>query len=106
MASVEKFMQLAAFYNQMTRIMSAICVAKGGIDIENYVGRFFAADVLQFVAEYGKKLQEVGADARLAQIVEAFSGQAEKVKDLATPSQKPIYEMTLAEFERLMNVEQ
>ena len=60
----------------MAMMMSAICVQKGGIALENYVGRFFAADTLEFVA----------------------------VKDLTTPTQKPIYEMTLEEFEKIMNI--
>ncbi|MDR1360867.1 MAG: hypothetical protein LBJ18_00975 [Rickettsiales bacterium] len=97
MASNEKFLQLAGFYNQLLTVMSAICVNKGGIAAENYVGRFFAADVLQFLVSYGEKLGEKNLTERLR-------AEFEKVKDLATPSQKPIFEMTLEEFEKVMNI--
>jgi len=103
--TVQNFIKMANFYNQMTMMMSAICVQKGGIAIENYVGRFFAADTLEFVYEYGRRLVESGAatpDVRA--LVERFRIQYERVKDLTTPSQRPIYEMTLEEFEKLMNI--
>lgn len=96
---------MANFYNQMTMMMSAICVQKGGIAIENYVGRFFAADTLEFVYEYGRRLVEAGtATPQVRELVERYREQYERVKDLTTPSQRPIYEMTLEEFERLMNI--
>ena len=41
--NVQQFIRLANFYNQTAMIMSAICVQKGGIAMENYVGRFFVA---------------------------------------------------------------
>lgn len=103
--TVQNFIKMANFYNQMTMMMSAICVQKGGVAIENYVGRFFAADTLEFVYEYGRRLVESGAatpDVRA--LVERFRIQYERVKDLTTPSQRPIYEMTLEEFEKLMNI--
>ena len=101
------FIKLANFYNQMTMMMSAICVEKGGIAIENYVGRFFAADTLEFVVEYGRRLmadkkQELTPE--IISVINRFNENYERVKDLTTPTQKPIYEMTLAEFERLMNI--
>jgi len=102
MDNVNKFIQLANFYNQMLAVMAAICVQKGGIPIEQYVGRFFAADVLEFLAEYGGKLQT--DDASVKRVVAMFKAEYERVKDLATPSQKPIYEMTLEEFEKVMNI--
>ena len=40
--SVQRFIKLANFYNQTAMIMSAICVNKGGIAMENYNGRFFS----------------------------------------------------------------
>ncbi len=89
----------------MTMMMSAICVQKGGLAIENYVGRFFAADTLEFVYEYGRRLVERGAATpEVRALVERFRVQYERVRDLTTPSQRPIYEMTLEEFERLMNI--
>lgn len=105
--TVANFIKLANFYNQMTMMMSAICVEKGGIAIENYVGRFFAADALEFVAEYGRRLmadkkQELTPE--IISVINRFNENYERVKDLTTPTQKPIYEMTLAEFERLMNI--
>jgi hypothetical protein len=104
--TVENFIKLANFYNQLAKTMSAICVTKGGIPIENYVGRFFAADVLEFVAEYGERLlssnKNVGKD--VVDVIERFKAQYEHVRGLTTPSEKPIYEMTLEEFERTMNI--
>ena len=105
--TVQNFIKLANFYNQMMMMMSAICVQKGGIATENYAGRFFAADTLEFVYEYGRRLldakkQSVPAD--VAAVIEKFRVQYERVKDMVTPTQKPIYEMTLEEFERAMNI--
>lgn len=88
-------------------MMSAICVAKGGIAMENYAGRFFVADVLEYVAEYGRRLMENPATpvpADIVSVIKRFQTQFEQVRDQATPTQKPIYEMTLEEFERLMNI--
>jgi hypothetical protein len=104
--SVQNYIKLANFYNEMARVLSAICVEKGGIAQENYVGRFFAADVLEFIVEYGNKLKKSGevlsTDVRNA--MDLFEKQFENVKGLVTPSQKPIYEMTLEEFEKIMNI--
>ena len=105
--TVQNFIKLANFYNQMTMMMSAICVEKGGIAMENYAGRFFAADVLEFVSEYGRRLmEEKNSDLTpdVIAVIGRFNENFQRVKDLATPTQKPIYEMTLAEFERLMNI--
>lgn len=104
--TVQNFIKLANFYNQTAKTMSAICVSKGGIPIENYVGRFFAADVLEFVVEYGERLIKANKklDADVMSVIERFRSQYEHVRDLATPSQKPIYEMTLEEFEKVMNI--
>jgi len=105
--SVDNFIQLANFYNQLTTVMSAICVQKGGIAIENYVGRFFAADVLEFIVEYGKRLQDKEGpkiDPNISAVIAKFNEQYERVKQLTTPTQKPIYEMTLEEFEKVMNI--
>ena len=104
--TVDNFIKLANFYNQTAKVMSAICVSKGGIAIENYVGRFFAADVLEFVLEYGERLLKSNqkVDSDVAAVVERFRTQFEHVRGLTTPSQKPIYEMTLEEFEKVMNI--
>jgi hypothetical protein len=104
--TVQNFIKLANFYNQTAKVMSAICVNKGGIPIENYVGRFFAADVLEFVLEYGERLmkENKNLDSDVVSVIERFRTQFEHVRDLATPSQKPIYEMTLEEFEKVMNI--
>lgn len=90
---MERFNGLANLYGLVKTIMSAICVEKGNLDIDNYSGRFFAADLLEFVVAYGEK---AGAD------VSALRGELESKKDLITPSNKPIYEMTLAEFEKML----
>lgn len=104
--SVQNYIKLAGFYNEMARVLSAICIEKGGIALENYVGRFFAADVLEYIVEYGKRLKKSGApiDANLSNVMNLFEKQFESVKDLVTPNQKPIYEMTMEEFEKIMNI--
>ena len=103
--SVQQFVKLANFYNQMVTTMSAICVEKGGISMENYVGRFFVADVLEYVVEYGHRLQQEGpVPDDVARVMKIFEKRFESVKDMVTPTQKPIYEMTLEEFEKIMNI--
>ena len=88
-------------------MMSAICVQKGGIAIENYVGRFYAADTLEFIVEYGRRLRE-GGRATIPQqvdsLIERFASEFERVRGLTTPTQKPFHEMTLEEFEKVMNI--
>ena len=90
---MERFGELARLYAETKAVMSAICVRKGGIDMDNYPGRFFVADLLEFVVAYGEK---AGAD------VSRLRAELEKAADDVTPSAKPIYEMTLAEFERMI----
>lgn len=104
--SVDNFIRLANFYNQMTTIMSAICVQKGGIAMENYVGRFFAADTLEFIVDYARSMEsdKTPISAEVAAVIERFKEEFEKVKTLTTPTQKPIHEMTLEEFEKVMNI--
>ena len=88
-------------------MMSAICVEKGGIAIENYAGRFFVADTLEYVVEYARRLSQdktIFIPADVADVIRRFQAQFELVRDQVTPNQKPIYEMTLEEFERLMNI--
>ncbi len=105
--TVQNFIKLANFYNQMAMMMSAICVQKGGIALENYVGRFFAADTLEFVAEYGRRLMDASHGKiapEIVAVIEKFRKQYEQVRHLTTPTQKPIYEMTLEEFEKVMNI--
>ena len=104
--SVQQFIKLANLYNQTAVIMSAICVQKGGIAMENYNGRFYAADLLEYIVEYGRRL--IALDKNLSpdiiNLVNRFAVQFDRVKDLTTPTQKPIHEMTLAEFEKVMNI--
>lgn len=104
--TVQTFIKLANYYNQTAMLMSAICVQKGGIAIENYVGRFYAADILEYVTEYGKRLVQStpNLSPEITSLIERFEQQFERVRDLTTPTQKPIHEMTLAEFEKLMNI--
>lgn len=104
--SVQQFIKLANFYNQTAMIMSAICVNKGGIAIENYNGRFYAADLLEYIVEYGRRLveQDKSVTPEIVNLINRFAVQFERVKDLTTPTQKPIHEMTLAEFEKVMNI--
>jgi hypothetical protein len=91
--ALEKFNELVRLYDRTRTAMSAICVAKGGIDMDNYPGRFFAADLLEFAAAYGAK---AGADTS------KLRAELEKIKDDVTPASKPMHEMTLAEFERMI----
>ena len=100
--TVQGYIKLANFYNEMTRILSAVCVEKGGIALENYVGRFFAADCLEYVVEYGKRLKQSGEKLPkdMADVMILFEKRFETVKSFVTPNQKPIYEMTLEEFEK------
>ena len=104
--TVQNYIKLANFYNEMAKVLSAICVEKGGIALENYVGRFFAADVLEYIVEYGHRLKKSGGDIDkdVERAMTLFEKQFEKVKNLVTPNQKPIHEMTLEEFEKIMNV--
>ena len=104
--SVQNYIKLANFYNEMATVLSAICVEKGGIAMENYVGRFFAADVLEYIVEYGNRLKKSGGQIpnEIQSMMDLFEKQFEKVKSLVTPNQKPIYEMTLEEFEKIMNI--
>lgn len=91
----------------MAMVMSAICIEKGGIPVENYVGRFFAADVLEFIAEYGRRLMENkknNLSPEIVSVIDRFMHQYKQVKHLTTPTQKPVYEMTLEEFEKVMNI--
>ena len=104
--NVQRFIKLANYYNQTAMLMSAICVQKGGIAMENYVGRFYAADVLEYVVEYGRRLVDVDKklSPEVVALVNRFAAQYERVKNLTTPTQKPIHEMTLEEFEKVMNI--
>lgn len=104
--TVQNFIKLANFYNQTTMLMSAICVQKGGIAIENYVGRFFAADLLEYVAEYGRRLMatDKNVPANVVAVINQFAARLDSVRDMITPTQKPFYEMTLEEFEKVMNI--
>lgn len=104
--SVQHFVKLANYYNQTAMFMSAVCVQKGGIAIENYVGRFYAADVLEYIVEYGRRLiaTDKNLSPEIVALINRFAAQFERVRDLVTPTQKPIHEMTLAEFEKIMNI--
>ena len=104
--SVQNYVKLANFYNEMAKILSAICVEKGGIALENYVGRFFAADVLEYIVEYGNRVKKSGETIPqdVAGVMDLFEKQFESVRSLVTPNQKPIHEMTLEEFEKVMNI--
>jgi hypothetical protein len=93
---MERFNELAKLYEDIKTAMSAICVAKGGLDIGNYSGRFFAADLLEFVVGYGEKMR---ID------VSGLKKELDEKRDFLTPSNKPIHEMTLAEFEKVFGIE-
>ena len=89
----------------MVTIMSAVCIQKGGISMENYVGRFFVADVLEYLVEYGRRITAAGpVPDDVARVIKIFQERYEGVKNLVTPTEKPFYEMTLEEFEKIMNI--
>ena len=102
MSPQEKFNNLAGFYEYLKTVQSVICVNKGGIALENYVGRFFAADVLQLIVAYADKIG-AGAGPMKAKM-DQYRKEFEFAKSFVTPSEKPIYEMTLDEFEKMMNI--
>ena len=85
---VQNFIKLANYYNQTAILMSAICVQKGGIPMENYVGRGYAADLLEFVAEYGRRLKSDGKvkiPTDVLNVINRFNSEYERVKNLTTP---------------------
>jgi len=100
MTASEKFANMAGFYENMKTMMAAICVRKGGIPSESYVGRFFVADVLEMLINLGTSEPVLANSEQLKKYQEEFK----TMKDLVTPSQKPIHEMTLEEFEKVMNI--
>ena len=104
--TVQKYVKLANFYNEMARVLSAICVEKGGIAMENYIGRFFAADCLEYIVEYGKKIKEskLALTKDVTDVMNLFEKRFETLKKFVTPNKKPIYEMSLEEFEKIMNI--
>ena len=89
---MENVQNLIAYYEQTKTIMAAIAARKGGIDADSYVGRFYAADVLEMIVEMG------GAAAQ------PLHAEFESLRALTTPSKKPIHKMTLEEFEKVMNI--
>jgi len=102
--SVEKFNYFAGFLEAAKSMASAVCAAKGGIDISKYPGRFFLADVLEYVVEYGEKMEN--KDQRVLAILDTYKKALHAVKSDVTPSEKPIYEMTIEEFEKAMNIQE
>ncbi|MDR0967383.1 MAG: hypothetical protein LBL75_00930 [Rickettsiales bacterium] len=101
MTPEERYIRVAGFYEALKTISAAIRTQKG-IAPENYVGRFFDADVLEMLNAYGEKLNTT--DKQLTALVEKYKVEFENTKQLVTPNNKPIYEMTLPEFERMMNI--
>jgi len=97
MKANEKFENLAAFYEQMKTVMAAVCVKKGGIPTEGYVGRFFAADVLEMIVNNPPPAID-------AKRMEAYKKEFESARELVTPPVKPMHQMTLEEFEKVMNI--
>ena len=51
---------------------------------------------------YGEKLKP--SDAKLKALIKKYQSEFQGVKDLVTPSNKPVHEMTLEEFQRVMNI--
>jgi hypothetical protein len=61
---------------------------------------------LEYIVEYGRRLvvEDKSLSPDIVNLINRFAVQFDKVKDLTTPTQKPIHEMTLAEFEKVMNI--
>jgi len=102
MTPEERFTRIAGFYEALKTVSIAIRTQKGGIALENYVGRFFAADTLEMLVAYGEAVS--ASNSKLKPMAAKYAEEFEKVKDLITPTNKPIYEMSLEEFERVMNI--
>lgn len=102
MTAEERYIRIAGFYEALKTLSAAIRTQKGGIAAENYTGRFFEADVLEMLNAYGEKLKP--SDAKLKVLIKKYQSEFQGVKDLVTPSNKPVYEMTLEEFQRVMNI--
>lgn len=102
MTAEERYIRIAGFYEALKTLAAAIRTQKGGIAPENYVGRFFAADILEMLNAYGERLKPT--DAKLKTLIKKYQTEFLGMKDMVTPSNKPIYEMTLEEFERVMNI--
>lgn len=102
MTAEERYVRIAGFYEALKTLSAAIRTQKGGIAAENYIGRFFAADVLEMLNAYGEKINPT--DAKLKALIKKYQTEFQGAKNLITPSNKPIYEMTLEEFERVMNI--
>ncbi|MCL2538249.1 MAG: hypothetical protein FWF34_01475 [Alphaproteobacteria bacterium] len=103
MTNIEKFNNLAGFYEYMKTVMSAIATQKGGVPIENYAGRFFAADTLEMLVAMGGKIG-TSADEKTRGQIEKYRAEFAEISDWVTPSKKPVHEMTLEEFEKVMNI--
>ena len=93
---MERFVELVKFYRRVKTVMSAVCVEKGGIDTDNYSGRFFVADLLEFVVAYGDKVGAKGAE------FDALKAELAASADMLTPANRPIHKMSLAEFEKMI----
>ncbi|MDR0448877.1 MAG: hypothetical protein LBG89_00235 [Rickettsiales bacterium] len=96
MEPAAKFDRLADLYDAAKPMLAAVCAVKGGLDCDNYAGRIFVNDVLELAVAVGEKLG--GEGARLEKLKKEFA----KVADDTTPSSKPIHEMSMEEFLRLV----
>lgn len=113
---VQRWLSLAKFYSNFKTIESVICIEKGGIPLERYIGRYFGADVLEYLLKLGMYLIKVeNIDAEFAKYIKGnFSLKSELQKlqkefkpiaDLVSVSEKPIQKMTLEEFAKSFKVE-
>ncbi len=115
MEHLKRFVALSNFYEEMLRVMAMIRVQKGGIAEENYVGRQFAADVLEVLVRLGDEVVkipnvdasavELGFKSSVAKSVEKYKKDFSDIEKYKTVSQKPIQEMTVGEFAKAFNVE-
>ncbi len=113
---VQRWLSLVKFYSNFKTIESVICIEKGGIPLERYIGRYFGADVLEYLLKLGMYLIKVeNIDAEFAKYIKGnFSLKSELQKlqkefkpiaDLVSVSEKPIQKMTLEEFAKSFKVE-
>jgi hypothetical protein len=100
---ISKFNNLADFYDRSKRVMDAICAIKGGLDKDNYSGRFFVNDLLEIVCNWGEEALKI--DNSIKPRVSKYQAEFAKISKDTTPSNKPIYKMSLEEFLKTINLE-
>ncbi|MDR0319421.1 MAG: hypothetical protein LBH81_01640 [Rickettsiales bacterium] len=98
MDASQGFLRLADLYEAAKPMVAAICAVKGGLDRDNYAGRMFVHDLLELAVAFGEK-----AGAQTPRL-DKLKKELAKVGGDTTPSAKPIYEMSMAEFLKSLDI--